>query len=493
VQLVDLVAATSDVAATRARKEKIARLADLLRTATVEEIAVVVGLISGDPRQGRIGVGWATVRDVPAGTSAAATRTVADLDALLDAIANTHGEGSQGARVGLLADFLAQTTAEEADFVRRLLIGELRQGANAGIVTDAVAKATEVPAAVLRRAVMLSGDLGAAAEIAARDGRPGLEAVGLELLRPIQPMLASTAKGVAEAIAEIGRSSVEWKLDGVRIQVHKQGDEVRVWTRNLNEITGGVPEVVRVVRGFDAMSLVLDGEVLGVDDQGEPLKFQDTMRNESTVAPFFFDLLHRDGDDLLDTPLEDRLAQLEAVAGDRKVPGVITESAADGQDVLDEALARHHEGVLVKAAESPYQAGRRGKTWRKVKPVHTLDLVVLAVEHGSGRREGWLSNIHMGALDPATGGFVMVGKTFKGMTDDMLRWQTERFGGLAIDDNGWQVTLRPEQVVEVAVDGIQRSTKYPGGVALRFARVVRYRDDKTPEEADTIDTVKALG
>lgn len=493
MQLVDLVAATSDVAATRARKEKIARLADLLRTATVEEIAVVVGLISGDPRQGRIGVGWATVRDVPAGTSAAATRTVADLDALLDAIANTHGEGSQGARVGLLADFLAQTTAEEADFVRRLLIGELRQGANAGIVTDAVAKATEVPAAVLRRAVMLSGDLGAAAEIAARDGRPGLEAVGLELLRPIQPMLASTAKGVAEAIAEIGRSSVEWKLDGVRIQVHKQGDEVRVWTRNLNEITGGVPEVVRVVRGFDAMSLVLDGEVLGVDDQGEPLKFQDTMRNESTVAPFFFDLLHRDGDDLLDTPLEDRLAQLEAVAGDRKVPGVITESAADGQDVLDEALARHHEGVLVKAAESPYQAGRRGKTWRKVKPVHTLDLVVLAVEHGSGRREGWLSNIHMGALDPATGGFVMVGKTFKGMTDDMLRWQTERFGGLAIDDNGWQVTLRPEQVVEVAVDGIQRSTKYPGGVALRFARVVRYRDDKTPEEADTIDTVKALG
>lgn len=493
MQLVDLVAATSDVAATRARKEKIARLADLLRTATVEEIAVVVGLISGDPRQGRIGVGWATVRDVPAGTSAAATRTVADLDALLDAIANTHGEGSQGARVGLLADFLAQTTAEEADFVRRLLIGELRQGANAGIVTDAVAKATEVPAAVLRRAVMLSGDLGAAAEIAARDGRPGLEAVVLELLRPIQPMLASTAKGVAEAIAEIGRSSVEWKLDGVRIQVHKQGDEVRVWTRNLNEITGGVPEVVRVVRGFDAMSLVLDGEVLGVDDQGEPLKFQDTMRNESTVAPFFFDLLHRDGDDLLDTPLEDRLAQLEAVAGDRKVPGVITESAADGQDVLDEALARHHEGVLVKAAESPYQAGRRGKTWRKVKPVHTLDLVVLAVEHGSGRREGWLSNIHMGALDPATGGFVMVGKTFKGMTDDMLRWQTERFGGLAIDDNGWQVTLRPEQVVEVAVDGIQRSTKYPGGVALRFARVVRYRDDKTPEEADTIDTVKALG
>lgn len=495
--LADLVAATSDVGATRARKEKIARLADLLRTATVAEIAVVVGLISGDPRQGRIGVGWATVRDVPAGTSNASDRTVADLDALLDAIAGTHGEGSQGARAGLLGDFLSSTTHEEADFVRRLLIGELRQGANAGIVTDAVAKATEVPATVLRRAVMLSGDLGAAAEIAARDGRAGLEAVGLELQRPVQPMLASTAKGVAEAIAETGRSSVEWKLDGVRIQVHKDDATVRVWTRNLNEITAGVPEVVRVVSELSARSLVLDGEVLGVDDAGDPLKFQDTMAGSSTVAPFFFDLLHHDGDDLLDTALEVRLARLGEVVGDRKIPGIVTESADDAQAVLDEALARGHEGVVVKAADSPYQAGRRGKTWRKVKPVHTLDLVVLAVERGSGRRQGWLSNIHMGARDPETGGFVMVGKTFKGMTDDMLRWQTERFRELAVDDpdddEAWQVTLRPEQVVEVALDGVQRSTKYPGGVALRFARVVRYRDDKSPQDADTIDAVRALG
>ena len=495
--LADLVAATSDVAATRARKEKIARLADLLRTASVDEIAVVVGLISGDPRQGRIGVGWATVRDVPAGTSDESDRTVADLDALLDDVAATHGEGSQGARVGLLSDFLSATTPAETDFVRRLLIGELRQGANAGIVTDAVAKATDVPATVLRRAVMLSGDLGAAAEIAARTGRAGLEAVGLELERPIQPMLASTAKGVAEAIAETGRSSVEWKLDGVRIQVHKHARSVRVWTRNLNEITAGVPEVVRIVGELDADSLVLDGEVLGVDESGDPLKFQDTMAGSSTVAPFFFDLLHHDGDDLLDIALEERLQRLEGVVGDRKIPGVVTESATEGQAVLDEALARGHEGVVVKAADSPYQAGRRGKTWRKVKPVHTLDLVVLAVEHGSGRRQGWLSNIHMGARDPETGGFVMVGKTFKGMTDDMLRWQTERFRELAVDDPdddaAWQVTLRPEQVVEVALDGIQRSTKYPGGVALRFARVVRYRDDKSPDEADTIDAVRALG
>jgi len=497
VQLADLVAATSDVAATRARKEKIVRLTELLRTATVDEIAVVVGLLSGQPRQGRIGVGWATVRDVSAVTSTASTRTVADLDALLDEVARTSGEGSQGARVELLAAFLAGTTTDEADFVRRLLIGELRQGANAGIVTDAVAKAADVPSTVLRRAVMLAGDLGAAAEIAARDGRAGLDRVGLELQRPIQPMLASTAKDVAEAIGEIGRSSVEWKLDGIRIQVHKHADAVRVWTRNLNEITGGVPEVVRVVQGLDADSLVLDGEVLGVDERGDPLKFQDTMRSESTVAPFFFDLLHHDGDDLLDTPLEMRLQRLAGAVGGRKIPGVVTESADDAQAVLDEALARGHEGVLVKAADSTYQAGRRGKTWRKVKPVHTLDLVVLAVERGSGRRQGWLSNIHMGARDPAAGGFVMVGKTFKGMTDEMLRWQTERFRELAVgdpDDAGAShVTLRPEQIVEVAIDGVQRSSKYPGGVALRFARVVRYRNDKSPADADTIDAVRALG
>lgn len=497
MRLEDLVAATVDVAATRARKEKIARLAELLRTATADEIAVVVGLVSGDPRQGRIGVGWATVREAVSGTATKPSRSVADLDTLLDEIASTHGEGSQRARRDLLVDFLSQTTTAEADFVRRLLIGELRQGANAGIVTDAIAKATDVPATVLRRAVMLSGDLGAAAEIAARDGRPGLEAVGLELLRPIQPMLASTAKSVAEAIDDIGRASVEWKLDGVRIQVHKAGDEVRVWTRNLNEITGGVPEVVRVVRELPARSLVLDGEVLGVTEDGDPLTFQDTMsqtagNDASTIAPFFFDLLHHDGDDLLDTPLEERLARLGEIAGAHKVPGIITADGEAGQAVLDEALARRHEGAVVKAADSPYQAGRRGKTWRKVKPVHTLDLVVIGIEHGSGRRRGWLSNIHMGARDPDAGGFVMVGKTFKGMTDEMLRWQTERFGDLAIEDDGRQVTVRPEQVVEIALDGVQRSTKYPGGVALRFARVVRYRDDKTPEEADTIATVQAM-
>ncbi|MEQ8839861.1 MAG: ATP-dependent DNA ligase [Acidimicrobiales bacterium] len=495
--LADLVATTIAVGATRARKEKVMFLADLLRAATAEEIGVVVGLLSGEPRQGRIGVGWATVRDVPSGTSTGSSRTIADLDSLLDRVAATHGEGSKAERIRLFTEFLAETSAEETDFVRRLLIGELRQGANAGLVTDAVARATDVPPTVLRRAVMLSGDLGRAAEIAVCDGREGLEAVGLELQRPIQPMLASTAKDVFEAIEENGRSSVEWKLDGVRIQVHKEGDDVRVWTRNLNEITQGVPEVVRIVRLLPARSLVLDGEVLGIDELGDPLMFQDTMTSTTTTAPFFFDLLHHDGDDLLDVSLEDRRRRLEAVVGERAIPGVVTDSGDVAATVLEDALARRHEGVMVKAADSLYQAGRRGKTWRKVKPVHTLDLVVIAVEPGSGRRRGWLSNIHMAARDPGTGEFVMVGKTFKGMTDDMLRWQTERFRELAIDgpdgDTRPVVALRPEQVVEVAVDGIQRSTRYPGGVALRFARVVRYRDDKPAAQADTIETVRALG
>jgi DNA ligase-1 len=304
-------------------------------------------------------------------------------------------------------------------------------------------------------------------------------------------MLASTSPDVATAVAELGRASVEWKLDGVRIQVHASSDEVGIWTRNLNDVTERLPEVVEIIRSLEGHDLVLDGEVLGIAEDGAPAAFQDTVSNRGSVAPFFFDLLHRDGVDLLDDPLTVRLDHLTEVTGPHRVPGVITDDPLEGEAVLTEALAHGHEGVVVKDADSPYQAGRRGKTWRKVKPVHTLDLVVLAVEHGSGRRSGWLSNIHLGARDP-DGGFVMVGKTFKGMTDEMLEWQTRRFGSLRTHDEGHIVHLRPEQVVEIALDGVQRSSRYPGGVALRFARVRRYRDDKTPAEADTIATVQAL-
>ena len=499
--LSELVSATDRVAATPARSDKRDVLAELLRSARVEDMEAVVGLVSGAPRQGRIGVGWATVASLVVDPAVTPSLTVADLDGLLDELAETSGSGSQERRLELLTVFLSRATLAETDFVRRLLVGELRQGANAGIVTDAVARATDVPAAALRRAVMLSGDLGVAARVAAGEGRAGLDAIGLELHRPIQPMLASTAGSVDEAITDLGAASVEWKLDGIRIQIHRTGPVVRAWTRNLNEITDSVPGVLDIVRGFRAERLVLDGEILGVDESGAPLAFQDTASRGTSLTPYFFDLLHHDGIDLLDAPLAERRARLEEVAGDRAVPATTTAEPACARATFDEAIAAGHEGVVIKAIDSTYQAGRRGKTWRKVKPVHTFDLVVLAVEHGSGRRHGWLSNIHLGARDPSvrdpsardpSNGFVMVGKTFKGMTDAMLEWQTARFRELAVADEGRVVTLRPEQVVEIAVDGVQRSSRYPGGVALRFARVLRYREDKRPGEADTIEAVRSL-
>lgn len=492
MQLKDLVSATGDVAATRSRKNKIERLALLIGEAAPEEVAVMLSLVAGQPRQGRVGVGWATVASIAPEPAIHASLTVANLDQLLDAIIDTRGAGSRADRELLLHDFLRLTIEAEADFVRRLLLGELRQGANSGIAIEALAKSSGQPSSSIRRAVMLTGDLGLVAEIVVKEGRPGLEAVGLEVLRPIQPMLASTAKSVSEALLDLGTASVEWKLDGVRIQVHRRGHDVRIWTRNLNEITDSLPSVVDTVLGLPSEQFVLDGEVLGIDHDGRPLAFQDTIRASSPVAPFFFDVLHRDGTDLIDAPLETRLDELGSLVGGLKIPGVVTSDTTEGDAMLTEALEQGHEGVVVKAIDSPYQAGRRGKAWRKIKPVHTLDLVVLAVEHGSGRRQGWLSNIHLGARD-LDGGLVMVGKTFKGMTDTMLEWQTRRFRELEIETRGHVVHVRPEQVVEIAVDGIQRSTRYPGGVALRFARVVRYRDDKPVEETDTIDAVRALG
>lgn len=504
--LADLVARADAVAATSARTEKIESLAGLLQQADGREAGVVAGLVAGDPRQGRVGVGWATVAGLEADPAQEPTLTVADLDAMLDAIADTAGGGSARRRLDILEGFLARATAPEAGFVRRLLVGELRQGASEGVVVEAVARAAGVAAASVRRALMLVGDLGETAGIALEEGGPGLEAVGFQVLRPIRPMLASTADDAASAVAELGRCSVEWKLDGIRIQVHRRGDEVRIWTRNLNDVTDRLGEVADVVRSLPVNIAALDGEVMGLADDLGPAAFQDTMgrvgtrstgesapsRSETVrVRPMFFDALHLDGRDLLDEPLEVRLGCLAEAAADHRVPGVVTADPDEAEQVFAAAVGAGHEGVMVKAAGSPYAAGRRGKAWRKVKPVHSLDLVVLAVEPGSGRRRGWLSNIHLGARDPG-GGFVMVGKTFKGMTDEMLRWQTERFDELATNRTAHVVELQPVQVVEIAVDGVQRSSRYPGGVALRFARVLRYRSDKSAAEADTIDAVRSL-
>jgi DNA ligase-1 len=424
------------------------------------------------------------------------TLTVTDLDHMLDEVDGLSGPGSGTARVAAVRSLLARATADEAELVRRLLLGDLRQGALEGIMADAVAKASGVPAPLVRRAAMLAGDLPAVAERALAGGEAALADIGLRVLTPVQPMLAATSATVAEAVAACGRASVEWKLDGARVQAHRAGDEVRLFTRNLNDITGRLPGIVEVVRSLPVSSVVLDGEVLWGEDR--PAAFQDTMRRFTNqrdggdgLGVWFFDVLHADGSDLLDEPLEARLDVLERVAGPWRIPGTITADPDEAAAVLDDALAAGHEGVVVKGATSPYEAGRRGSAWRKVKPVRTLDLVVLAAEWGHGRRQGWLSNLHLGAREPG-GGFVMVGKTFKGLTDELLAWQTEQLLSRETSRSGIVVHVRPELVVEIALDGVQTSTRYPGGVALRFARVRRYRDDKTPAEADLIADVQAL-
>ncbi len=489
--MAEVVTTSAAVAATSARSAKIAALAGLLARLRPGEVEAVVAFLVGEPRQGRIGVGWATLVALAPEPAAEPTLSVAEVDGRLTEILTTTGSGSVGTRAALLTDLLRRATAAETDFLRRLLTGGLRQGALEGVMAEAVAKAAGVPAAAVRRASMLCGDLGRTAVVALAQGRPGLEAVGLEVGRPLLPMLASSSPGVAEAVGELGLSSVEWKLDGLRIQVHRRGDDVAVYSRNLNDITARLPEVVALSRALPVDRFVLDGEALALGEEQRPRSFQESMRKDERLLARFFDCLHLDGEDLLDRPLSERLEALEAAAGPWRIPGRVTADPAEGEAVLAEALAAGHEGVVVKAVSSPYEAGRRGKAWRKVKVAQTLDLVVLGVEWGHGRRQGWLSNLHLGARDPV-GGFVMVGKTFKGMTDETLRMQTARFLELETSRSGIVVWVRPEVVVEIAVDGVQASTRYPGGVALRFARLKRYREDKSPAEADTIETVRSL-
>jgi ATP-dependent DNA ligase I len=495
--LADVVTASEEVTSTSSRSRKVAILADLLRRLDPAEVPIAVGFLSGVPRQGRVGVGYSTIHGIEEQPAAEPSITVTDLDGAITAVQSSTGPGSAGKRKELLGALLGRATAAEGDFVKRLFTGELRQGALAGVMADAVAKAAGVPADVTRRALMLSGDLTRTAGIAMAEGEEGLRSVGFEIFRPILPMLASTAETVAEALSGFDRASVEWKLDGIRIQIHRRGGEVRIYTRNLNEITQALPGIVDAVLRLPVQQAVFDGEALWIGDDG-PATFQETVSQIDADAPpegvvtFLFDLLHVDGDDLLDTPLVERAARLAALAPELKIPAVVTSDSEEGERVLEESLRAGHEGVVVKDAASVYAAGRRGKAWRKVKPVRTYDLVVLGAEWGHGRRQGWLSNLHLGARDPRTGEFVMVGKTFKGMTDELLGWQTKELLERETERRGITVLVRPELVVEIALDGVQSSTRYPGGVALRFARVKRYRPDKNPDEADTIDDLRAL-
>jgi DNA ligase-1 len=472
-------------------------LAELLSGVDPDEVAMCVGFLSGAPRQGRVGVGYAAVYGVEVPPAGDPSLTVADLDRAIERVAADTGPGSAGRRRQLLAELLGRATEPEAEFVRRLLTGDLRQGALGGVMADAVAQAAGVSAAVARRALMLSGDLTRMAEIAISGGEQGLRAVGLELFRPVLPMLASPGASVAEAVAAFACASVEFKLDGLRVQIHRRDGEVRIYSRNLNDITHRLPGIVAAVRELPAREAILDGEALWMGERG-PASFQDTMSQIDTDAPaegivtFLFDLLHVDGRDLLDTPLRDRSAELRRLAPHLTVPSILTDDVAAAERALADSLRAGHEGVVVKDATSPYAAGRRGAAWRKVKPVRTYDLVVLGAEWGHGRRRGWLSNLHLGARDPATAAFVMVGKTFKGLTDELLRWQTAALLERETERRGIAVLVRPELVVEIAIDGVQSSTRYSGGVALRFARVKRYRPDKDAVEADTIDVLREL-
>jgi DNA ligase 1 len=496
----DVVLASATVAATRSRLAKVDTLAGALRAADPDtEVAAVVGFLVGQPRQGRIGTGWRTLTKLDVTPADEPELTVTAVDGALTELATVAGAGSGTARAALLSGLLGRATKAEHDFLVRLLAGELRQGALEGVMVDAVARAADVPGEDVRRAFMLSGSLAATAIAALTGGVAALHEFHLTLGTPVRPMLASPAESVDEAVAELGDVSVEYKLDGARIQVHKDGDEIHVYTRTLREITTSVPELVGMIRDLPARSVVLDGETLSLDVDGRPRPFQETMSRfgataprEELLRPYFFDCLHADGVDLLDAPLRDRAAALRTVAGDYLIPGRHGPTAGEAAEVLAAALAAGHEGVVVKALDSPYAAGRRGKAWQKVKPVHTLDLVVLAAEWGHGRRTGYLSNLHLGARDPDGGPPVMVGKTFKGLTDELLAWQTTEFPHHESHRTDWTVYLRPELVVEIALDGVQGSTRYPGGVALRFARVVRYRPDKDPADADTIDAVRAM-
>lgn len=467
-----------------------------------DDLAVVTSWLAGSLRQRRTGVGWRGLQTLPE-PATEATLTVAEADATFERLGALSGPGSGSARAAAVADLFGRATPVEQRWLRGLITGEVRQGALDALVIEAVAAATGVGVTRVRRAAMLAGSPTPAALAAFSGGEDALAEIQLEVGRPVLPMLASSAPDLAAAMAKAGVEdapvAVDTKLDGIRIQVHRQGDEVLITTRSLDDITHRLPEVVALVRSLPSESFVLDGEALALDEAGRPRPFQETASRTAqssgvAVTAYFFDLLSLDGHDLLDEPGSERLTALERlVAPQALVPRLVTADQDEAQEFVDSALAAGHEGVVVKNLHAPYSAGRRGAAWVKVKPVHTLDLVVLAVEWGSGRRQGWLSNIHLGARDDTSPtGFTLLGKTFKGMTDEILAWQTERFLALETDREGHIVHVRPEQVVEIAFDGVQRSTRYPGGVALRFARVLRYRDDKRADEADTIRTVQSF-
>ncbi len=506
MQLSDLVNVSQDVARTRSRLKKRAILRDCLRSASRDEIALVVHYLGGSLPQGRIGLGPAMVRalqDEP--VAGEPSLSLADVQRRFDTIAEIHGKGAQQRKREVLGEMFNRATGDERDFLSRLILGEIRQGALEGVLVEGIADAAEIPVEEIRRAVMLASDPAPVAEAALSEGRSGLERFQLVPMSPVRPMLAQPAEGIDDAIETLGEAALEYKLDGARVQIHRVGKDVRIFSRRLHDVTDSLPDVVAAMLAQPARQFIVDGEVIALREDGRPHPFQVTMRRfgrQSDVAAlsqslplnvFLFDCLHCDGDDLIDHSYRKRAAGLDAATSESvRVPRLVTADTSQAAAFLAGAFDRGHEGVMAKSLESLYAAGNRGADWLKIKQAHSLDLVILAAEWGSGRREGWLSNLHLGARDPENGGFVMLGKTFKGLTDKMLETQTKALLALELGREDYIVHVRPELVVEIAVNEIQASPQYPAGMALRFARVKRYRNDKTAAEADTIDTVRAL-
>jgi len=504
--LADATAVSTRIAATASRLEKGRELADFLRRLEPDEIAIAVAWLTGETRQGKLGVAYSAIH--AAGASAGATLpvlTLGEVDAAFAAIAALKGKGAGAERAAQLASLFGRATKAEQDFLARLIVGELRQGALKGLMTEAIAIAAGVPVEEMRRAAMSAGGLEEVAVIALAQGSAGLARLSVQLMRPVLPMLSQSAEDIGEALNRLKLAAFEWKLDGARVQVHKSGSQVRIYTRNLNDVTARVPEIVEALAPLAADSFILDGEAIALRPDGRPHAFQTTMRRfgrklevesmrkELPLSALFFDCLLRDGEPIVGRPAEERFAVLcEMLPAALVMPRIVTSDIEEATRFFDEALSRGHEGVMAKALTGPYESGRRGAGWLKMKRANTLDLIVLAAEWGNGRRQGWLSNLHLGARDPSTGGHVMLGKTFKGMSDAMLEWQTREFQKIEARREGVTVYLRPEIVVEVAFNEVQQSSQYPGGFALRFARVKAYRPDKRPGDADTIDTVRRI-
>lgn len=495
------------IAATAARSKKIQLLAESLRSLNPNEVALAVAYLSGELRQGKIGLGYATLRQAQQESAAVdAQLSLSELDAALEQIAAIRGAGSTQGRAQRLRALFQQLTTEESDFVVRLIVGELRQGALSGIMVDAIAAAASIPAHAVRRAAMYAPSLGVLAEAAMREGSAGLSRFQLQVMAPIAPMLAQTATSVAEAFATLRVPiAFDWKMDGARIQVHKRGEDIRIYTRSLNDVTHAIPEIAAAIKRLPARELILDGEAIAYTQEGRPHSFQTSMRRfgrklevetlqlELPMRAFFFDCLHLNDRSVADLPAHERFEALNsAVPAEMLIPRIVTADPAAAESFYEDALRAGHEGLMAKDLQSPYEAGNRGASWLKIKRAHTLDLVVLAAEWGHGRRTGWLSNLHLGARDAATGEYVMLGKTFKGLTDAMLQWQTGELLAREVRRDEWAVYVRPELVVEIAFSDLQVSRRYPGGLALRLARVKRYRTDKRADEADSMETVRKI-